>query len=383
MTAYYFVEPTDTLFARSNLAFGDAGEHGTSMMPPPPSLFAGAFRSAILGRNSEAMSEFLTSGRCADSRLAASLGTPETPGAFQITWLSLAYRPFPAGGEGGTTVESVHPLPADLLRLDTGFAPLKPRPSSELIASAGNLPLCATLISAKQEKPRSGFYLRQAGFARHLLGQPTEAGHDIEAKRLYQRDPRLGIGLNTESRTVEEGLIYTTEGFAFRPGVGFLIGIDGAEGLLPETGLLRLGGDGRSARYRKVPFQPDRMSGIPGPDGRFRLILQTPALFHQGSTPDCVTQEGDDYRLAGPGFSARLACAAQGRREIISGWDLYHWKPKPAQAAVPAGSVYWFDHFEGDAGKLAEWVSGGLWGENPDLQRRAEGYNRACLANWN
>jgi CRISPR-associated protein Cmr3 len=387
MTTYYYVEPTDTLFVRGNLAFGDAGEHGASLMPPPPSLFAGAFRSALLGRDAEELSAFLARGRCGDARLAACLGTPENPGAFRITWLSLA------GWKAGASLpEASLLLPADLLRLESGFAPLQPRPSGDLVASAGGLPLRANLISAKQEKPRSGYYLGQAGFTRHLQGQVPEREEAIEARHLHRRDPRLGIGLNADSRSVEESLIYTTEGFAFSPAstaeaphpyasTGFLVGIEGADDLLPEEGLLRLGGDGRSARYRRVEFQPPHVEGVPGAHRRFRLILQTPALFAQGWLPDGVSLEGD-YRLRGPGFTARLACAALGRREVISGWDLYHWKPKPAQAAAPAGSVYWFDQFEGDPGKLAEWVAGGLWGENPDPQRRAEGYNRAWLAAW-
>jgi CRISPR-associated protein Cmr3 len=400
MTAYYYVEPTDTLFVRGNLAFGDAGEHGASMMPPPPSLFAGAFRSALLGRDTDEMSAFLARGYCDDARLAACLGSPENPGAFRLTWLSLA------GWKAGESLpEAVSPLPADLLHLESGFAPLQPRASGDLVASAGDLPLRATLISAKQEKPRSGHYLGQAGFARHLQGQVPEREEAVEARHLHKRDPRLGIGLNAESRSVEEGLIYTTEGFAFSPAstaetphpyasTGFLVGIEGAEGLLPEAGLLRLGGDGRSARYRRVGFQPPHVEDVPGAAGQFRLILQTPALFsfprpqagegpgvRAGWLPEGVSMEGD-YRLRGPGFSARLVCAALGRREVVSGWDLYHWKPKPAQAAVPAGSVYWFDRFEGDSSKLAEWVLDGLWGENFDPQRRAEGYNRAWLAAW-
>lgn len=395
MTTYYYVQPTDTLFVRGNLAFGDAGEHGASLMPPPPSLFAGAFRSALLGRDAGEMSAFLAQGRCGDARLDACLGTPDVPGAFRITWLSLAgLLPSPAGGRGaggeGAAVESVHSLPADLLRLESGFAPLQPRKPGGFVASAGELPQRATLISAKQEKPKSGYFLRQAGLACYLQGQLPEAGQEIETRHLYQRDPRLGIGLTAESRSVEEGLIYTTEGYAFSPadtpeisrpyvGTGFLVGIEGADGLLPEEGLLRLGGDGRSARYRRVDFQPPRMADVAK---RFRLILQTPALFAQGWLPDGVGREGDEYRLRGPGFTARLACAALGRREVVSGWDLFNWKPKPAQAAAPAGSVYWFEDFQGDPGKLAEWVAGGLWGENPDPQRRAEGYNRAWLAAW-
>ncbi len=56
---------------------------------------------------------------------------------------------------------------------------------------------------------------------------------------------------------------------------------------------------------------------------------------------------------------ARLVCAAVPRREVVSGWDLFGWKPKEARRAAPAGSVYWFEGLNGDPGKLAGWASAG------------------------
>ena len=398
-TAYYYVRPTDSLFVRGNLAFGDSGEHGASMMPPPPSLFAGAFRSALLGHDAEQLTAFLTHGRCSNTALAACLGTPTAPGAFRIQWLSLAGDAGSAA-EAGTSLDTVSPLPADLLMLGRQFAMLQPRSPTQGIRSAGELPLRATLVAAKQEKATNGVLLRSKGLAQHLNGALADKAHGIESKHVYQRDPRLGIGLNADARTAEEGQIYTTEGFAFSPAsvsgtktdhppfanTGFLVGIAGAAHLLPDHGALRLGGDGRSAHYRKVHFTPPTTAKPPGVHGRCRLLLQTPALFSQGWLPEGVTEQDGVYRLQGEGFSARLACAALGRRDMVSGWDLYQWAPKPAQAAAPAGSVYWFDEFMGDAGKLAAWVANGLWPDdlNPMQQmRRAEGYNRALLGAWN
>ena len=391
-TTYYYVRPTDSLFVRGNLAFGDSGEHGTGLMPPPPSLFAGAFRSCLLGRDASQLSSFLSLGRCSDAALAKCLGTPDAPGEFSINWLSLAGEP----GRGATP-EPIAPLPADLLMLGKTFATLEPRAVAHGVQSAGDLPLRATLISAKQEKPSAGIYLSAKGFSQHLSGQHPEQAHSIESKHLHQRDPRLGIGLNSDAHTAEEGQIYTTEGFAFSPefgqtaakfaSTGFLVGLQGVADLLPVEGVLRLGGDGRSAHYRRVNFTAPVVPNLPGKAKRFRLLLQTPALFTQGWLPEGVTRQGDgSYRLQGNGFGARLACAALGRRDTVSGWDLFQWAPKPAQAAVPAGSVYWFDEFDGDFGKLAAWVNQGMWSENlATLQqsRRAEGYNRALLAAWN
>jgi len=412
-TTYYYVRPTDSLFVRGNLAFGDSGEHGTSLMPPPPSLFAGAFRSFLLGREASQLSSFLSDGRCSDAVLAQCLGTPEMAGDFCITWLSLAGEPAQSGATAnpGALPEPISPFPADLLMLDKSFVTLEPRPVAAGVQSAGELPLRATLISAKQEKPKGGLYLSAKGFSQHLGGQRPEPAHAVESKHLYQRDPRLGIGLNADARSAEEGQIYTTEGFAFSPkdeqtaakfaSTGFLVGLQGVADLMPTEGVLRLGGDGRSAHYRRVAFNPATQGfadahlrgGDAAPTGggkfltRFRLILQTPALFARGWLPEGVTRQDDGrFHLKGEGFSARLACAALGRRDTVSGWDLFQWIPKPAQAAVPAGSVYWFDVFDGDFGKLAAWVNQGLWPQNlTPLQhsRRAEGYNRALLGAWN
>jgi CRISPR-associated protein Cmr3 len=387
-TTFYYVQPTDTLFVRGNLAFGEAGEHGASLMPPPPSLFAGAFRTAILGRNANEMSAFLSQGKCNDAHFAACLGTPQKPGEFGITWLTLAARK-----TDKSPPEAVFQLPADLLRLESGFAPLQPRTQNEFIDSAGELPLRATLISGKQEKPRTGYCLSAAGFAGHLQGKIPQSTHEIEVRNLFKRDPRLGIGLSTESRSAADGMIYTTEGYAFSPAstpeapsaynsTGFIVGIEGAAKVLAEEGFLRLGGDGRSARYQRIDFTPPAPAPLLKGNKRFRLILQTPALFTQGWLPDGISRQGENYQLTNEAFSARLVSATLGRREIVSGWDLFNWKPKPAQAAVPAGSVYWFDDFQGDVGKLAAWVASGIWQKNPDLQRRAEGYNRAWLAAW-
>jgi CRISPR-associated protein Cmr3 len=403
-TTYYYVRPTDSLFVRGNLAFGDSGEHGNSQMPPPPSLFAGAFRSALLGQDVEHLSSFLSRGRCTDVALGQCLGSPDAPGTFRVTWLSLAGDP---GGQAAP--EPMAPLPADLLMLGRQFARLEPRAAANGVQSAGDLPLRATLVSAKQEKPRGGIFLRGKELAQHLQGQAIEPTHGIESSQLFQRDPRLGIGLNTDAHTAEEGQIYTTEGFAFSPqdgsapvkfvSTGFLVGLQGVSELMPRQGVLRLGGDGRSAHYRRVDVDlagiglgQIRGGGAAPAKGatnlpRFRLILQTPALFSQGWLPEGVTQQADgSYRLQGDGFTARLACAALGRREVVSGWDLFNWKPKSAQAAVPAGSVYWFDELTGDTGKLAAWLDAGLWPHNPDAlqqSRRAEGFNRALLGAWN
>lgn len=416
MTHFYFVEPTDTLFVRGNLAFGDSGEHGSGVMPPPPSLLAGAFRSAILGRDADTLARFTGQGTTGNPPLDKALGTldPDTgrvtePGGFRIAWLTLSGL---TAGKGTPSLEPVFTLPADLVRLESGFAHLTPEAPTPLVADGRTLPRIAMLRTAKQAKPEADFYLREAGWRSHIAGEvPDKDSGSIKAAVLHARDPRLGIGLDSDAGTAQSGLIYTTEGHAFSPSrdptnpsqgekpfvaTGFLVGVEGAEGLLPETGFLRLGGDGRGARYLKVSYQPPAqpLDAI-AKTGRFRLILATPGLFSPPSPPGAqsdakesawlpsgVRLDGDRYRLNAAGCTARLVCAAVPRREVISGWDLFGWRPKDAHRVAPAGSVYWFEDFQGDPGKLAGWVSGGVWDDNPDITRRAEGYNLAWLGTW-
>jgi len=389
MNAYYFVEPLDVLMARGNRNFGAGGEHAEALMPPWPSVFAGAFRSAILAKHSNVLSQFVAGGRPAGS-LGRVLGTPAEPGSFRVTWVSLAHRRAPAGmQEARESVLPVMPLPADLVVLEeSGIVPIIPRPRPEGIDVSGALPLIATLRARKQEKPRAGRWLAEAAIREYLHGIRPSEGATLTTDKLFERETRLGIALDPHARTAADGALYTTEALSFSKDTGFLVGIDGAEDVLHDSGLLRLGGDGKGARYRRVDCAPGSpaIEGI-GLDKRFRLVLSAPGVFSDGWLPGRVTKAGNEFRLQAPGFEARLACAAVPRYETVSGWDLANWRPKAAQRVAPTGSVYWFDQFKGDIGKLAEWVEGGLWGDhedmsNSDKSRRAEGFNRALLAAW-
>ena len=400
-TRYFFVEAIDVLMLRGNRSFGDAGQHGEAVLPPWPSLFAGAFRSALLAGDAKRLAEFVAVGSSKfaseeqrsqrmrsvlGAELFETLGTPQRPGSFRVTWATLAQS-----RDG--MADPALPLPADLqAQGETGTAgcgrshtlALRPAAAPAGLRGSSSLPMTALLRAAKQIKPAGGHWLDGAGLTAHLQGHaPAQTLH---TSALYGRETRLGIALNPASRTASDGALYTTEAISLRDGAGFLVGIDGAA-VLEDKGLLRLGGDGRSARWRRVGFNPPANPAI-AQGGRFRLLLTTPGIFSGGWLPEGVTQAQDgSYRLHGKDFSARLACAAVPRHEVVSGWNLAQWAPKTAQRVASAGSVHWFDRFEGDAGKLADWVSGGLWPDNAGMQpdhpqRRAEGFNNALLGNW-
>ena len=96
-----FIEPLDVLFLRGNQLFGEPGSYGEALMPPWPSVAAGALRTRILADDSVDMAAF-AAGRAAHPQL----GTPQAPGGFVLQGFQVA-RTTSAG------VELLMPLPAD------------------------------------------------------------------------------------------------------------------------------------------------------------------------------------------------------------------------------------------------------------------------------
>lgn len=342
MTAL-FLEPLDVLYLRGNKLFADAGAHGEALMPPWPSLAAGAIRS----------------------RLMAEGTSLETLADFQLTQFGLARL------HEGEFAEHLWPLPADVIVSDeAGLADatyLLPCPMPTGIVSSHALPKLPTLQTEIPGKPVAGLWLTGAGIAGWLAGQPLKAKHFMRSGDLWQTDPRLGIALDLITRSAADGKIYTTETIALKKGIGFISAYEGSANQLPDGSLVRLGGDGRGAVGRAVspsPTAPDwaRIEK----EGRFRLMLTTPGLFSGGWRPD--------------GVPATLVAASVSRAETVSGWDLVTNKPKVAQRVAPTGSVYWFENFTADLAALQALAQNGLPIEDP--ARHAEGFGKLAIAPW-
>lgn len=372
MTTYRFLQPLDVLYLRGNKLFGDAGSFGESLVPPWPSVAAGALRSRILADDRVDPVEF-AAGRTPHP----SLGTPEQPGPFSVTDVQLARREV-----GNGRIESLFALPADLVltQADDGalrVERLRPHSAAAGIQSSAPLTKLPVLAERARRKPVSGFWLTQRGWGRYLAGE-TPASADFELiANLWKLDTRIGVGLDAERRRADDGKLFSAQAVALAPDLGFLVGVRGAEP--STTGTVRLGGDARAAAIQCVDYVP----AAPDLDTlararRCRIVLTAPGLFAAGwrlpgASPDGRWQLGD--------VSGRIVCAAVPRAEVVSGWDLARWQPKPARRAAPTGSVYWIEELEATPDALRKLVETGLWTvpqENP--QRRAEGFNRFTFA---
>ena len=393
MTSYCFIEPLDVLFLRGNRLFGEAGSYGESLVPPWPSVAAGALRARMLVDRHPGW---------APSRGAAlpedlELGSAAAPGTFTLTAFHLARRT--AKGQ----VEPLLPPPADLVLADGGgrgpvARAMRPHRLDGRLASSYDevLPMHPVLASPARTKPASGWWLTATGWRRYLAGE-TPAGPEcfVHVRELWAYDERVGVGLDEKTRRASDGRLFTVQAVAPRllpeaerpheGAVGFLVGIDGAEP--PDEGLLRLGGDGRAALLRPVAGSPvpdppwDELAG----SGRCRLVLTTPGIFEDGWLPTGATRGEDGIRFDLHGVRGRIVCAAVPRYQVVSGWDLANWKPKAAERAAAPGSVYWLELDEGvGPDDLRRLAARGLWTDTEHAQRmrRAEGFNRLAVAAW-
>lgn len=363
MTAYCFIHPFGPVSPRGHRLFGDPGSFGEAAMPPAPSVFAGALRSALIGRS---------------AALLAACEQRDLPSAiqgFRLTYANLARQV-----ENRT--EALFPLPADLAVIDGVAHRIGPAPPPDGLSTPHDLPLLP-ILKAPRGKPQGGTWLTERGFAEYLAGKVPAFENLVFRDTLWKNDPRLGIELDGETRTAAGGALFTADHIALAEDVGFLCGYEGT-GENADGGVLRLAGDGRGAEWRRIDWVPPAapLQAIAA-GRRFRLILATPGLFASGWLPLGVDPR--TRRIEQTDFSARLACAAVPRAEIVSGWDLLENRPKAAILAAPAGTVYWFDEFEGDVGKLAAWSAAGLWNNNDVVaaSRKAEGWNRVWLGAWN
>lgn len=374
---YRFIEPLDVLFLRGNKLFGDPGSYGESLVPPWPSVVAGAIRSRMLADEGIDLAAFARG-----DQPHPALGTPEQPGVFAITVFHLARR----NGDGA--VELLMQPPADLVIIEVKEGEphanfLVPTAFSQTdgLQSSAPFPLLPVLAERERSKPAGGYWLRQSGWVKYLAGTTPTMEDLVKSGELWSLDQRVGVGLDATTRRAADGRLFSMQAVAMRPGVGFLAAVSGA--VPPRDGTLRLGGDSRAATVRVAPMaHPESDYNAIIKARRCRLVLTSPGIFTGGWIPNGISRNADgEYRFDLHGVKGRLVCAAVPRAEVVSGWDLAKGRPKSAQRAVPAGSVYWLDDLDAAEDVLRKLVAQGLWSVPcEDDARRAEGFNRFMLA---
>jgi CRISPR-associated protein Cmr3 len=388
-----FIEPVDVLYLRGNRLFGAAGgDHAEPLMPPWPSVFAGAIRSRMLTDYGVPLATFTEqASQPPAGPLGEALGVPTAPGTFRLGPVALGHD------ETGSWYV---PCPADLIvasearedgvaKIQVHSLEVEPDLHAEL-RSSSPLPSRAVLRTGKPFKPDAGYWMNAQGLRRYLNDQSPLSEMVVRRDVLWRTDPRLGTALEPEARTVAAGKLYTTEVVAMASSVGFVVGVDGvADELLPREGLVRLGGDGRGAAVRSWESSEPPCADLSNSRG-VKVMLASPGIFPDGWLLPGFDPNAPQSPVQWLGCTVRLVAAAVPRFQTVSGWDVALHRPKPAQRAVPTGSVYWLELVDGDAAKLQQLQARGLWGlqalseQRSSLwqQRRAEGFNNVWIGRW-
>ena len=225
ITPSRFIEPLDVLFLRGNQLFGEPGSYGEALMPPWPSVAAGALRTRLLADDGVDLAAF-----AAGQVVHPQLGTPAQPGPFVLQDFQLARRQ-------GAGMELLMPLPADLVVINTENATknapaapqahhitaLRPTALHSAMATSSPLLLVPVLAQTGRSKSASGWWLRASGWRKYLQGQAITPADLEHSSRLWSYDERIGIGLDNATRSAADGKLFTARAVVLRAGVGFTI----------------------------------------------------------------------------------------------------------------------------------------------------------------
>ena len=361
MSKTIFIEPLDVLLFRDSKPFSGGEDHlARSVFPPPPSTVYAAIRSHLLSHHFGRFEAF-KDGKDVPPDLAQEIGSPTHFGSLELRRLVVARKQEPMDShQQAIRVELLHPMPNDVAEGKVSKQHVLLKPADRLPVQT-NLPqgLQHLWINKDVHLEAATGWLTEKGMQRYLDGDAYSpdsffasgeviAGDQI-GEVIFTREERTGIARDRTRRSVREGLLYSVEYLRLRRGIGFFAEFEGTR-LLPDSGLINLGGDRRPAQYQPAQASAPALVKITRriwERRRFKLVLMTPALFVNGWRPKWI----DERMLEGSraNVRVRLVAAALGKPIGIGGFDLVKQFPKPVHRFVPAGSVYFFELLEGDA----------------------------------
>mgnify|MGYP006283835607 CR=1 FL=1 len=185
-------------------------------------------------------------------------------------------------------------------------------------------------------------------------------------------EPKVGISRSKHTHTSEEGKLYRV-GMKRLKNIKIIVEFEDLD--LPETGFLKLGGEGKTVAYHIC--EKDEVS-LPQIDKYFKLYLATPTIFKNGWLPDWIDSEKLEGTIPETNLKVQLLTAATGKPLKIGGFDMKARKPKKMFKAVPAGSVYFFKILSGNKEDLKK-----IHGKSISQKRKNEGFGISYIGKFN
>lgn len=384
---WLFIEPIDVWLFRDGKPFtGGEDRLAHSLFPPAPFTLQGSIRAKILAESGVDVEDYAKGANCSQSltrQVAEEIGFPSAGyGKLRLR------GPFLAKRQGGRA-EFYFPVPADLRQLKLADSHSK----TVVLAPGQCLPFITSITGASQsskfcllwardiypvKQPRG--WLSQQAMEKYLDMQ-HENLEVIADSNLFEFESRFGISVDSSRKGAEEGMLYQAEFVRLKPDVGLLVSVDGVSSL-PSQGILALGGERRAAKYEKVDVgrdfrQIDNATQHQAvAEGRFKLVLTTPAYFQNGWLPS-------SFERFFSGGSVELVAAAIPEPINIGGAKVdiesqrrgaFH---KPMYRFVPAGAVYFFES------KDKVTVTGEPFTESPSDEDLSKiGFGQFLIGRW-
>ena len=308
MSAWYVIEPLDTLFFRGSEPMEAGQLTAAALFPPPVSVIQGALRAAVLRQHGVSGRDYIQ-GKAPDAVLER-IGKPDEDAPFQVTAVLFTqgkrlFAPAPAAwfvdmaGKPGRGADLVG---KQVVSPGTGaaFAAL------DALVSGGLPPVVVTKNDALS---LGGFWVDA-----DLLTQSAPVfgpGQVLLSTELYDLEPRVGIALDP-NRKVVDGKLYSAGHIRLRNTVRLVVGLDRGIGL-SDQGNLILGGELKVCRYERQDSPK-----LPHGQGKWYASLAPTPL-----TPDILD---------------KIVCSP--KPVTLAGWDMVKGFHKPSRTWLPSGAVF-------------------------------------------
>lgn len=339
----------DTLFFRESRPFESiGGSELASVFPPPPRTVLGAIRAVVGDAKGANWSTFNNEKSPENQDVRNIIGYGDDLGTLSLNgiWLSRL--------KDGKH-ERLYPVPLYLLRKKEGEAAAefeRLQIDKVTYTHLGKVRLPALPADKYGFKSLEGYWVTSQGLAKILAGNTDLAENElINNKYLFERETRLGIARNNQTRTVQTGLLYQANHIRPKQELSLEVEIVGIPDGILNKRVFRLGAEGRIAGLEVIetseksvlPAAPEPTKDTCG----LIITFLTSARFSNGSwlLPDFTETSGETKCWTGKinGIALKLHAAVIGKAQREGGWDMAQYKPREMQSFIPAGSSYYLE----------------------------------------
>ena len=326
------LEPLDTLFFRDGTPFF-AGESRRGsikpIFPPHPPTVVGALRAALARGNG-------WDGKGSWSDCSEDVGKTLGDGPDDLGKLSF---------DAPILLRDGQPLfraPRHLLFKDNSKPTALLRPGDSVRCDLGDVRLPTLPKKLPGDVKRNdldtgdNLWLTAEGMNAVLRGSVPSDKDVISDMCLWKSEYRVGLGRNRETRTAEEGMLYSANHIRLRRDVSLGARIHGLpDDWKPPLGdLLPLGGEGRLAACSGWEGE----LGIESPFQNEDIPNELTVTALSPLDLDEAAHDGRQSTIAELG-NGKVVSACIDRPQQIGGWDTRKREPLPLRSALPAGSV--------------------------------------------